>query len=139
MLKTLDIIEKKYDTTNIKPPIKPKSKAKDMYGISQRQIIELVASENLKQTINKFKWFISTIIKQQDAKLVIHNTSKIMLKKKKQEIAGYKDFRALSTMPATIMVFDKIIAVAIDKEIKSKMSPNHTWAKEKNKEQTQQK
>ena len=131
MLETLDIIEKKYNTINIKPPIKPKSKAKDIYGISQRQIIELVGSENLKQTINKFKWFISTIIKQQDAKLVIHNTSKIMLKKKKQEIAGYEDLRALSIMPATIMAFDKIIALAIDKENKSKMSPNQHGGREK--------
>ena len=91
----------------------------------------MIGRENLKQTINKFKWFISTIIKQQDARLVIHNTSKIMLKKKKQEIAGYEDLRALSIMPATVMTFDKTIAAAIDKEIKSKMSPNQHEEREK--------
>ena len=42
MNNTLYLITKVYDTTNIKSPRKPKSKVKNLYGYSQKNIIELV-------------------------------------------------------------------------------------------------
>ena len=130
MNKTLDIITKAYDTTNIKPPRTPKSKAKDLYGYSQKNIIELVKAQNLKETIIKFKWIINILKTKVNNNLIIHNTSKIILKKKKQEINGYEDLRALSIMPAFIMSFDKIISAEIDKEIKEQLSVNQHGGKE---------
>jgi len=66
----------------------------------------------------------------ENVKYLIHNTSKIILKKKKTQIEDYKDLRTLAIMPAMIMVFDKLIAKVIDKEIKRDLSPNQHGARE---------
>ena len=83
MNNTFDLITKVYDTTNIKPPHTLKSKAKDLYGYSQKKIIELVKAQNLKETIIKFKWLINILKKNVNNNLIINNTKIIILKKKK--------------------------------------------------------
>ena len=114
MNNTLDLITKVYDTTSIKPPPTSKSKSKDLYEYSQKKIIELVKAQNLKETIIKFKWLINILKTNANNNFIIYNTSKITLKKKKQEINGYEDLRALSIVPVFILSFYKILSAAID-------------------------
>ena len=56
--------------------------------------------------------------------LLIHNISKIILKKKKSEIKSFGDLRPIAIMPAMIMAFDKVVAKIIDKDIKKNLSAN---------------
>ena len=124
MLHTIEIIEAKKQLQSIGPLSIPKSKAKDMNGFSQRNIIKFIHDTNLKITVDKFKYLINMMKNNQNAKFFLHNTSKIILKKKKAEIKSYSDLRALAIMPAMVMVFDKILAKIIDSNIKSTLSNN---------------
>ena len=72
--------------------------------------------------------FLKTNVKNN---LIIHNTCKIILKKKKKEINWYEDLRALSIMPVFILSFYKILSAANDKEIKEQLSVNQHGGREK--------
>ena len=102
----------------------PKSKAKGIDGFGQRNIIKFIHDTNMKIAVNKFKYLINMVKNNQNAKFFLHNTSKIILKKKKTEIKSYSDLRALAIMPPMVMVFDKILAKIIDANIKSTLSNN---------------
>ena len=95
-----------------------------MNGFSQRSIIKFINDTNMKITVDKFKYLINMMKNNQNAKFFLHNTSKIILKKKKSEIKLYSDLRALAIMPAMVMVFDKILAKIIDANVKSTLSNN---------------
>lgn len=84
----------------------------------------------MKETVNKFKWIITEIQQKPDAKYLIHNTSKIILKKKKAEIGGYSGLRALAIMPAMIMVFVKLLEKVIDSDIQTHLSVNQHGGRE---------
>ena len=113
----------------IKGPFILKSRAKDINGFSQKEIMKLIKGDTMKETVNKFKWIITEIQQKPDAKYLIHNTSKIILKKKKAEIGGYSGLRALAIMPAMIMVFDKLLA-KVDSYINSHLSVNQHGGRE---------
>ena len=130
MIQTLELLEQYKNLEKIKGPFIPKSRAKDINGFSQKEIMKLIKGDTMKETVNKFKWIITEIQQKQDAKYLIHNTSKIILKKKKAEIGGYSGLRALAIMPAMIMVFVKLLEKVIDSDIQTHLSVNQHGGRE---------
>jgi len=76
---------------------------------------------------------IQMIKNSENTKYLIHNTSKIILKKKKTQIEDYKDLRALAKMPAMIMVFDKLIAKVYEQRNNKRPIAESTRSKRKQK------
>ena len=134
MIETINILKQGIYLEKIDPPYIPKNRAKDQYGFSQRKIIKLIKGENMSETINKLQYLLTNIQNSESIHLFIHNTSKIILKKKKTEIKGYEDLRPIAIMPAMIMAFDKVIAKIIDKDIKKELSVNQHGGKDIKKE-----
>ena len=130
MIQTLELLEQYKNLEKIKGPFIPKSRAKDINGFSQKEIMKLIKGDTMKETVNKFKWIITEIQQKPDAKYLIHNTSKIILKKKKAEIGGYSGLRALAIMPAMIMVFVKLLEKVIDSDIQTHLSVNQHGGRE---------
>lgn len=93
---------------NIEPPVIPKSRARDMNGFSQRELIQLIRGNNLNETAIRAKYVIEKAISNPTGNLLIHSTSKILLKQKKEIIESSKDLRPISIMPTIIMACDKI-------------------------------
>ena len=130
MNETLNIIMEHIQLDNVEPPQIPKSRAKDQYGFCQRKIIKLIRGENMKDTIIKLQWLLSETKNSESIQLLIHNISKIILKKKKSEIKSFGDLRPIAIMPAMIMAFDKVVAKIIDKDIKKNLSANQHGGRE---------
>ena len=107
-LQQLEIITKIPNITSIKCPKKPKSTARDINGISQRELWEHIQSENLQMAAYKLAQLIQNVTISQTGETLIHRTSKIILKKKKDFIESWKDVRPITIMPALFMVTDKI-------------------------------
>ena len=82
MIETLNIIKQQIQLDQIDPPHIPRSRAKDQYGFGQRKIIKLIRGESMKETINKLQWLLSETQNSENIQLLIHNISKIILKKK---------------------------------------------------------
>ena len=81
---TLQLIKNIPDIENIQIKInEPKSNAKDFYGFNQSEIFNILKSENYIEIINKILWIINTSEKSESSKYLIHNKSKIFLKKRK--------------------------------------------------------
>ena len=93
---------------NIKTPEIPKSTAKDKYGFNQRDIMNLMRSKTMQETISKYRWIIQSVTNNKTGALLLHRTSKLLLKKKKENITSYNDLRGISIMPAILMVLDKL-------------------------------
>ena len=130
MNETLNIIMEHIQLDNVEPPHIPKSRAKDQYGFCQRKIIKLIRGENMKDTIIKLQWLLNETKNSESIQLLIHNISKIILKKKKSEIKSFGDLRPIAIMPAMIMAFDKVVAKIIDKDIKKNLSANQHGGRE---------
>ena len=96
------------DINNIKTPEIPKSTAKDKYGFNQRDIMNLMRSKTMQETIRKYRWIIQSVTNNKTGALLLHRTSKLLLKKKKENITSYNDLRGISIMPAILMVLDKL-------------------------------
>ena len=108
LIKQLDIIINDQNSKNIPPPAKPKSRARDKYGFSQQEFINIVKSDDLQQTAIKMKYILEQINSLQSKNIIVHNISKQLLKKKKDTIESANDLRGIAIMPAIIMAVDKI-------------------------------
>ena len=108
LIQLLDIILRDNKAKEIPPPPIPKSTAKDINGFSQREIAQLINGNNLYETALRAKYILEKSISSKTGNLLIHSTSKILLKQKKETIQSSKDLRPISIMPAIIMVIDKI-------------------------------
>ena len=108
MIKQLDIIIKDQTSEQIEAPTIPKSRARDINGFNQRELMEIVKGENLNSTAKRMKYIIENLIQNQTKGILIHNKSKQLLKKKKDIITNSNDLRGISIMPALIMTLDKI-------------------------------
>ena len=108
LINQLDIIINDDNAKNLPPPMKPKSRAKDKYGFSQQEIINIVKSENLYLTAVKMKYILEQIKNLPTNNIIIHNISKQLLRKKKDIIESANDLRGIAIMPAIIMAVDKI-------------------------------
>ena len=118
---------KSNDINNLPPPDTPKSTAKDKYGFNQKDIMEIIKSQTLKQTILKFQWIIKAATDNNTGALLLHTTSKLLLKKKKDNINSFGDLRGISIMPAILMVLDKLSINFIKKTSKPILKQNATW------------
>ena len=103
-------------------PFLPKSKAKDRNGFSQYIIMKsLKTQDNKLITVAKnFKRLISYIKIAENKEIIGHLTTKIILKKKREDVCSYSDLRCLSTVPALLMVHDKILYSIIVKMLEPK-------------------
>lgn len=108
LISILDKIINDNATKLIESPKIPKSRARDLNGFSQREIIHLIKAQNLYDTALRAKYLIQRVIENLTSEIFIHNTCKILLKQKKETIENSKDLRPISIMPAIIMVVDKI-------------------------------
>ena len=96
------ITENQEQFGNLPMPYNPKSNARDINGLSQKIIMIIINnnSKNLVDTANNFLKLLYKIELSQGSNLIIHTTSRIFLKKKKQNIETLDDLRNISIMPA---------------------------------------
>ena len=126
----LDIIIQDKSTENIPPPHTPHSRAKDINGFSQRDLINLIKGNNLNDTAINFKKLLSRAYASKNSKLLIHRTSKFFFKKKNDVIETYKDLRALAILPAVIMVLDKIMNPIVRKKCENYIASSQHGGRE---------
>ena len=96
------------NSKNIKPPAKPKSSARDKYGFSQQEFINIVKGEDLQQTATRMKYILEQINNLPTKNIIVHNISKQLVKKKKNIIESANDLRGIAIMPAIIMAVFKM-------------------------------
>ena len=103
-------------------PYTPKSNAKDINGLSQKIIMKMIKNKakDLIDAARNFLQLLEKIKNSQNSHIVIHTTSRTILKKKKENVETWADLRSLSIMPAIIMVHDKILRSIV----KSILHPN---------------
>ena len=107
------------ETKEIECPHKPKSTARDINGFNQRELFEHIKSKNIYTAALKLANIIQNASMSEEGKLLIHRTSKIILKKKKDFVNSWKDVRGISIMPAIYMIIDKLS----NKYLKEKLHP----------------
>ena len=100
----------------------PKSKARDLNGFSQRDIIHIIKGENTHQDLLNLTTLLYRLWSNSGRTLFFHRTSKVILFKKLQEIRDFRDTRPISIIPAVIMVMQKIISPIIKEIIKGKIN-----------------
>ena len=86
------ITENQEQFGNLPTPYNPKSNARDINSLSQKIIMKIVNnnSKNLIETAKNFLNLLYKIELSQGSNFIIHTTSRIILKKKKQNIELYK-------------------------------------------------
>ena len=120
------ITENQEQFRNFPAPFNPKSNARDINGLSQKIIMKIVNknSKNIIDTATNFLKLLYKIELSQGSNIIIHTTSRIILKKKKQNIETWADLRSLSIMPAMIMVHDKILRSIVTAIIDPNLNEN---------------
>ena len=108
MQEQMQIIIDDRNTVNMIPPFIPRSRAKDIKGFTQRELMKIVRGSNLNETAKRFKYILDKLKHNKTNKIIIHNISKLLLKKKKDIVESMNDLRGIAIMPAIIMVLDKI-------------------------------
>ena len=108
MQELMQIIIDDTNTVNMIPLFIPRSRAKDKKGFTQRELMKIVRGSNLNETAKRFKYILDKLKHNKTNKIIIHNISKLLLKKKKDIIESMNDLRGIAIMPAIIMVLDKI-------------------------------
>ena len=130
MKNTINLIRSTSDIENIQIKIKePKSKALDYYGFNQTEIFQIINDNKYIEILNKLFWIIQISELSDTGKYLIHNKSKIILKKKKCNIETFGDVRAIHIMPAFVMIFDKVIGAFIDDYLKNILNKNQHGAR----------
>ena len=83
MIQTLELLEQYKNLEKIKGPFIPKSRAKDINGFSQKEIMKLIKGDTMKETVNKFKWIITKNSKNQTQNTLYIIRAKLSSKKSK--------------------------------------------------------
>lgn len=110
------------DLSNLPSTEIPYSKARDLYGFSQRNIIRMIKGKNLKEDIENYQKLLNKVWDLKGRSFFIHRTSRVMLFKKVEEITDYKDTRPISILPASIITLEKLASPTIKKLVKGKIS-----------------
>ena len=80
------IIMKIYNAKDIEKlpaPEIPHSKARDLNGFSQRELMKIISKENLKLSIELFNYLLNRIFLSKNKELFFHRTTKTFFIKKK--------------------------------------------------------
>jgi len=124
IVRLIDAMIKSNDINNIQTPEISKSTAKDKYGFNQRDIMNLIKSKTMQETIIKYRWIIQSVTNNKTGAFLLHRTSKLLLKKKKENVTSYSDLRGISIMPAILMVLDKLTINFIKNTINQFLNKN---------------
>ena len=81
--------------------------------------MKIIRKQNLAETARAFDKLLLGIQKTPQVNLLIHRTSKILLKKKTEITETWKDLRPIAIMPAIYMVFVKIIMQGLKPSLKT--------------------
>ena len=124
MAQLLDMIIDNPSSEQLTPPNIPYSKARDLNGWSQREIMKIIKGNNLKETALNFKIIIKQVFEADKGELFLHRTSKFFFKKKKDTIESFKDLRALAISPTSVMIIDKLASQQIRNWNKNLLASN---------------
>ena len=83
LLLQLETLTKIPESTNLECPKKPKSSARDINGMNQRELWEYISDKNIYQAALKLAFIIQNSSGSQTGEILLHRTSKIILKKRK--------------------------------------------------------
>ena len=108
MQKQMQIIIEDKNTINMISPFIPRSRAKDIKGFTQRELMKIIRGSNLNDTAKRFNYILDKLKHNKTNNIIIHNFSKLLLKKKKDTVESINDLRGIAIMPAIIMLLDKI-------------------------------
>ena len=81
------IITKLYNTKDIEKlpaPEIPHSKARDLNGFSQRELMKIISIKNLKYSVESFSYLLNRIFLSKNKDLFLHRTTKTFFIKKKR-------------------------------------------------------
>jgi len=91
----------------------------DAFGTDERELWEHIQTENLATAAYKLAALIRKITESTTGKIILHRTSKIILKRKKDFVETWKNVRPITIMPAIYMEEDKIT----NAYLKNKLQP----------------
>ena len=77
--------------------------------------MKYIKSQNHFLTMENYFILIKQTLQSQTSSLLFHNYSKLILKKKKDNIQTYADLRGISIMPAWQMILNKLLFPIIHK------------------------
>ena len=109
---------------NENPIWPPKSQALDYNGFSQAEIEKIIKAENLRNEIINFKILLGEICKlEENSGLFIHQISKSILFKKRDNIRGGTDIRVINILPGWLITLEKLALSTIKRIISGKIGP----------------
>ena len=79
--------------------------------------MEIIKNKTLNEIILKYQWIIKAAADNKSGAFLVHRTSKLLLKKKKENIQSFCDLRGISIIPAILMILDKISINIIKKQV----------------------
>ena len=119
------------NTTNKRPIWPPKSSARDFNGFSQKDIEKIIRAESLRDEIIKLQILFGKICEiQQSSELFIHQVSKSILFKKKNNIKGGTDIRVINILPAWLSITEKLSLAKVKEILSHKIDQNQFGFKE---------
>ena len=114
MKNTINLIKSIPNIENIQIKIKePKNKGLDYYCFNQSEIFQIINDDKYIKILKKLSWIILISELSDTGNYLIHNKSKIILKKKKSNIETFGDVRVIHVMPTFVIIFDKVIGAII--------------------------
>ena len=111
------------DIKNERPIWPPKSHALDYNGFSQSEIEKIIRGKTISEEIINFNNLLREICEtKENSELFIHQTSKSILFKKKDNIKGGIDIRVINILPGWLIILEKLALPKIRKLIAEKIN-----------------
>lgn len=111
------------DIQNERPIWPPKSYALDYNGFSQSEIEKIIRGKTISEEIINFNNLLREICEtKENSELFIHQTSKSILFKKKDNIKGGIDIRVINILPGWLIILEKLALPKIRKFIAEKIN-----------------
>ena len=113
-----------YSQAEQPPPGLPYSRARDYNGFSQREIMGLIISGTMGDTLQAYNKLNLLMSNAKNLELFFHSNTRIILLKKLEEVVSWMDLRPISIMPANIIVLEKILLPILKEGIKKALNIN---------------
>ena len=111
------------DIKNERPIWPPKSHTLDYNGFSQSEIEKIIRGKTISEEIINFNNLLREICEtKENSELFIHQTSKSILFKKKDNIKGGIDIRVINILPGWLIILEKLALPKIRKFIAEKIN-----------------